>query len=362
MKWEQIEENTREWEFRDSAGYSMPHYADRLELIYNLKSVHDINSRRLELYAQDTWRHETSAGVVSLNYGLRLSNWSWNGETLLSPRASVGFVPASNDRLTLRLATGWYYQAPFYKELRDTITANGATVVKLNRDIQSQRSFQILAGGEYRFRVSGRPFQFTTEVYYKAQSRLNPYNVDNVKIVYYGRNEATGYVAGIDMKVYGEFVPGTDSWVSFSLMKAQMKLHGKSIPQPTDQRWNVNMFFSDYFPGTDKWKATLKMAFAGGLPFGPPHTGLESNVFRASPYRRVDLGMSYRLLDNEDRHVRSGFGRNLRNVWLGLDCFNVLGISNVSSYLWITDISRQQYAVPNYLTGRQLNARVLVEF
>lgn len=362
MKWEQIEENTREWEFRDSAGYSMPHYADRLELIYNLKSVHDINSHRLELYAQDTWRHETSAGVVSLNYGLRLSNWSWNGETLLSPRASVGFVPASNDRLTLRLATGWYYQAPFYKELRDTITANGATVVKLNRDIQSQRSFQILAGGEYRFRVSGRPFQFTTEVYYKAQSRLNPYNVDNVKIVYYGRNEATGYVAGIDMKVYGEFVPGTDSWVSFSLMKAQMKLHGKSIPQPTDQRWNVNMFFSDYFPGTDKWKATLKMAFAGGLPFGPPHTGLESNVFRASPYRRVDLGMSYRLLDNEDRHVRSGFGRNLRNVWLGLDCFNVLGISNVSSYLWITDISRQQYAVPNYLTGRQLNARVLVEF
>ena len=362
MKWEQIEENTREWEFRDSAGYSMPHYADRLELIYNLKSKQDISSRRLELYAQDTWRHETSAGVVSLNYGLRLSNWSWNSETLLSPRASVGFVPASNDRLTLRLATGWYYQAPFYKELRDTITANGATVVKLNRDIQSQRSFQILAGGEYRFRVSGRPFQFTTEVYYKVQSRLNPYNVDNVKIVYYGRNEATGYVAGIDMKVYGEFVPGTDSWVSLSLMKAQMKLHGKSIPQPTDQRWNVNMFFSDYFPGTDKWKATLKMAFAGGLPFGPPHTGLESNVFRASPYRRVDLGMSYRLLDNEDRHVRSGFGRNLRNVWLGLDCFNVLGISNVSSYLWITDISRQQYAVPNYLTGRQLNARVLVEF
>ncbi len=362
MKWEKIDENTREWEFRDSAGYSMPHYSDRLELIYNLKSVQEISSQRLELFAQDTWRHETSAGILSLNYGIRLSHWSWNGETLVSPRASLGFVPSANDRLTLRLATGLYYQAPFYKELRDTVTTEGATVVQLNRDIQSQRSFQILAGGEYRFRVADRPFQFTTEIYYKAQSRLNPYNVDNVKIVYYGRNEGTGYVAGIDMKVYGEFVPGTDSWVSFSLMKAQMKLHGKSIPQPTDQRWNINMFFSDYFPGTDRWKATLKMAFAGGLPFGPPHTGLESHVFRASPYRRVDLGMSYRLLDNEDHHVRTGIGRSLRNVWLGMDCFNVLGISNVSSYLWITDINRQQYAVPNYLTGRQLNARILVEF
>ncbi|MBO4906625.1 MAG: TonB-dependent receptor [Bacteroidaceae bacterium] len=362
MKWEQITENTREWEFRDSAGYSMPHYGDRLELIYNLKSVQDIKSRRLELFAQDTWRHEAGAGIFALNYGIRLSHWSWNSETLFSPRVSLGFVPAANDRLTFRLAMGMYYQAPFYKELRDTITTDGATTVKLNRDIQSQQSFQVLAAGEYRFRLAGRPFQFTTELYYKAQSRLNPYNVDNVKIVYYGRNEATGYVAGIDMKVYGEFVPGTDSWISLSLMKAQMKLHGKSIPQPTDQRWNLNMFFSDFFPGTDRWKMTLKMAFAGGLPFGPPHTGLENNVFRASPYRRADIGMSYRLLDNENHHLRTGLGRNLRNVWLGVDCFNVLGISNVASYLWITDISRQQYAVPNYLTGRQLNARILLEF
>ena len=359
---ESIRENTREWEFRDSAGYSMPHYGDRLELIYNLKSVQKISSGRLETFLQDTWRMESKAGIFSLNYGVRLAHWSWNGETLFSPRASIGFVPAGNDNLTFRFATGMYYQAPFYKELRDTITRDGATVVELNKDIKSQRSFQVVLGGEYKFRVAERPFKFTTEVYYKAQSRLNPYNVDNVKVVYYGRNEGSGYVAGIDLKLYGEFVPGTDSWISFSLMKASMKLHGKTIPQPTDQRWNLNFFFSDYFPGTDRWKMTLKMAFAGGLPFGPPHSGLENNVFRAPPYRRVDLGMSYRLLNNEDHHRQRGITQYLRNVWLGLDCFNVIGISNVASYLWITDISRQQYAVPNYLTGRQINARVLVEF
>ena len=346
----------------------MPHSADHLELIYNLKSKQEISSNRIEAFIQDTWRKELNAGILSLNYGARLSHWSWNGETLFSPRASIGFVPAANDNFTLRMATGMYYQAPFYKELRDTVTADGATVVRLNNDIKSQRSFQVVLGGEYKFRVADRPFKFTSELYFKSQSRLNPYNVDNVKIVYYGRNEGSGYVAGLDLKVYGEFVPGTDSWISFSLMKASMKLHGKTIPQPTDQRWNLNMFFSDYFPGTDRWKMTLKMAFADGLPFGAPHSGLERHYWRATPYRRVDIlgndayGGTYRLLNNEDGHRRSGFGQHLRNVWLGLDCFNVFGLNNVASYLWITDITNQQYAVPNYLTGRMLNARFLIEF
>ena len=361
-KHERISENSREWEFRDSAGYSMPHYGDRLELIYNLKSLHTVNSSRVEFFLQDTWRKELKGGIISLNYGARLSHWSWNSETLFSPRVSLGFVPSGADNLTLRFATGLYYQAPFYKELRDTTTLDGATVVQLNQNIRSQRSFQMVLGGEYKFRIAERPFKFTTEVYYKAQSRLNPYNVDNLKIVYYGRNEGSGYVTGVDFKVYGEFVPGTDSWISFSLMKAQMNLHGHSIPQPTDQRWNINFFFTDYFPGTDRWKMNLKMAFAGGLPFGTPHSGLEANVFRAPPYRRVDLGMSYRLLNNEDRHRTRGLSQYLRNVWLGLDCFNVIGINNVASYLWITDITNRQYAVPNYLTGRMINARFLIEF
>ena len=359
---ERIRENTREWEYRDSAGYSIPHYGNRLELIYNLKSVQGVTGNRFELYLQDTWRKEVSAGIFSLNYGARLSRWSWNRETLFSPRATVGFVPSANDNWTFRLATGIYYQAPFYKELRDTMTIDGATTVQLNRNIRSQRSFQVVAGSEYKFRVAERPFKFTTEVYYKAQSNLNPYNVDNLKVVYYGRNEGSGYVTGIDFKVYGEFVPGTDSWLSFSLMKASMSLNGKRIPQATDQRWNVNFFFSDFFPNTDRWKMTMKAAFAHGLPFGTPHSGLEANVFRAPAYKRVDIGMSYRLLNNEDHHRRTGFASALRNVWLGVDCFNIFGLANVSSYLWITDIQGLQYAVPNYLTGRQINARFLIEF
>lgn len=356
---ESIEENTREWEYRDSSGYSIPHTGKALDIIYNLKSINSISSNHMELYAQDTYRTESKAGILSVTYGARLSYWSWNREWLFSPRVSMGFVPSSNDNFTFRLAMGLYYQRPFYKELRDTITTNGNTVVELNKNIKSQRSFQIVGGFEYKFKIGERPFKFTTEGYYKLQSNLNPYNVDNVKIVYYGNNCASGFVAGVDLKLYGEFIPGTDSWISLGIMRAKMKLNGKSIPQPTDQLYNINFFFSDYFPGSTRWKMNLKGTFAQGLPFGPPHTGLERNVFRSTAYRRVDIGMNYRLIDNEDRHMRRN---TVRNVWLGLDCLNIFGLNNVSGYYWVNDVTNHQYAVPNYLTGRMINARVQVEF
>ena len=358
-KHEKVRENSNEWEYRDSSGYSVPHTGNGLQLIYNMRATNTINASHLELFAQDTWRKESSFGILSLNYGMRLSYWGWNKEWLVSPRASLGFVPSSNENFTFRMALGLYNQRPFYKELRDTVTIDGNTTVQLNKNIKSQRSFQVVTGMEYRFKIGGRPFKFTTEAYYKAQWKLNPYNVDNLKIVYYGNNLATGYVVGADFKVYGEFVPGTDSWVSFGLMKASMKLNGQNIPQPTDQRYNVNIFFSDYFPGTTRWKMNLKATFADGLPFGPPHTGLERNSFRAPAYRRFDIGMNYRLVNNEDNHLRRA--KFLRNIWLGLDCFNIFGLNNVSSYYWITDISNHQYAVPNYLTDRMINARILVE-
>ena len=361
-KHEKIKENAREWEMRDSAGYSIPHTGNRLDLIYNLKSVNRISSDRIELFGQDTWRFTNAkGGIFSFNYGARLSYWSWNKEWLFSPRVSLGIIPAFNDNFTFRIATGLYYQSPFYKELRDTVTTGTSTTVNLNRNIKSQRSYQVVLGGDYTFKMLGRPFKFTTEVYYKALSNLVPYNVDNVKIVYYGGNIASGYTTGIDFKLFGEFVEGTDSWISFSLMKAQQKVGGKSFPQPTDQRYNLNFFFSDFFPGTTRWQMTLKASIADGLPFGPPHTGLERMVFRAPAYKRVDIGMSYRLLDNEDGHHQKKFIRYLRNVWLGVDCFNLFDIANVSSYYWVTDVTNQQYAVPNYLTGRQINARILIE-
>lgn len=360
-KHESIKENSKEWEMRDSAGYSIPHTGNRLDLIYNLRSSNSISSDRLEIFGQDTWRFVNKWGIFSLNYGARLSYWNWNKEWLFSPRISLGMIPSFNEDFTFRLATGLYYQSPFYKELRDTVTAHGSTKVVLNKDIKSQRSFQVVLGGDYKFKLMNRPFKFTTEVYYKALSNLIPYNVDNVKIVYYGGNVAKGYTAGIDFKLFGEFVEGTDSWISFSLMKAQQEVNGKSFPQATDQRYNLNFFFSDYFPGTTRWKMTLKATVADGLPFGPPHTGLERMAFRAPAYKRVDIGMSYRLLNNEDGRNQKKFLRYLRNIWLGVDCFNLFDISNVSSYYWVTDVTNQQYAVPNYLTGRLINARILIE-
>lgn len=359
---ERVKENSREWEMRDSMGYSLPHDPERLMLIYSLRSQNEIKTNRIELYAQDAWRFKTGVGLFNLTYGLRLSHWDWNKETLVSPRVSLGLLPSFSDDWTFRFATGFYYQAPFYKELRDTTIIDGISTVRLNRDIKSQRSIHFVLGGDYTFRLMDRPFKFTTEVYYKALSNLIPYTVDNVRVVYYGRNISSGYATGVDFKLFGEFVPGTDSWLTFSLMSTKEKIGGVWVPRPTDQRYNVSLYFTDYFPGTDRWKLTLKAAFADGLPFGPPHTEKTEHTFRAPAYKRVDVGMSYRLINNEDKHIYRGFGKNIKNAWIGLDAFNLLGIKNVNSYYWVTDITNTQYAVPNYLTGRQINLRLSIDF
>ena len=366
LKREHIEENSIEYEMRDSAGYSVPHTGKDLYMIYSMKARNELNANRMETYIQDTYRF--SGGIAdstgneqthyTLNYGVRMSHWNFNRETILSPRISLAIIPANHENTTLRLAAGLYYQAPFFKELRDTTTVNGVTVASLNEKIKSQRSIHFIAGYDYRFRMNDQRFKFSAEAYYKALSNIVPYSVSNVKVVYYGQNECSGHAAGLDFKLYGEFVPGTDSWLSLSLMDTKMKLNGKSIPLPTDQRYAVNLFFTDYFPGSRKWRMSLKLAFADGLPFAAPHKELETNSFRATAYRRADIGMSYQLLDNS-RHEKKTF---LKNVTLGVDCLNLFGIDNVNSYYWVTDVTNQQYAVPNYLTGRQLNARVLLEF
>ncbi len=359
-KKEHIEENSVEYEMRDSSGYSVPHTGKDLYMIYSLKAKNVLDANRIEAYLQDSWHftaHNDST-LLSLNYGVRFSHWDFNKESIISPRVSLSVIPAFDQNMTLRFATGLYYQAPFFKELRDTSTVNGITTATLNDKIKSQRSIHFIAGMDYRFNMGQRPFKFTTELYYKILSNLIPYSVSNVKVVYYGQNECNGHAAGIDMKLYGEFVPGADSWISLSLMNTQMKLNGKSIPLPTDQRYAVNMYFTDFFPGTQRWKMRLKLAYADGLPFYTPHQGLEHSKFRAPAYKRADIGMSYRLLDNETHHRNSV----LKNIWVGLDCLNLLDINNVNSYYWITDVNNYQYAIPNYLTGRQINARVQFEF
>lgn len=360
FKNEHIDENSVEYEMRDSSGYSIPHTPDELNLIYSMRARNVLDAKRIEAYLQDTYRFSTSEDrtLFTLNYGLRFSHWSYTKETIVSPRLSLGIIPSFNQNMTIRLATGLYYQAPFFKEIRDTTTVNGITYANLNSKAKSQRSIHFIGGFDYRFSINNRPYKFTAEAYYKALGNLVPYSVSNMKVVYYGNNECSGHAAGIDMKLYGEFVPGTDSWVSLSVMNTNMKLNGKSIPLPTDQRFAVNLFFTDYFPGTKRWKMSLKLAYADGLPFSAPHQELETNVFRAPAYKRADIGLNYLVLNNEGK---SG-SKALKKIWLGLECLNLLGINNVNSYYWITDVTNQQYAVPNFLTGRQINARVTLDF
>lgn len=357
---EEVTDHMREWEMRDSAGYTLPYtQTGPMEIIYSLKSDYGISNGKAAAFIQDTYRLNTGLGLFTLNGGLRASWWSWNKEITVSPRLTVGFTPAFNEDFLFRFSTGIYYQTPFYKEIKDTVNAGGIYHVNLNRKIKAQRSMQVVLGADYDFMVYDRPFKFTTEIYYKRLDRLIPYNLDNVRIVYYGDNCAHGYAAGIDMKLYGEFVPGTASWLTFSLMSTRENIGGKWLPRPTDQLYNLSLYFTDYFPRRESWKMSLRCSLADGLPFGPTHSGREKQVFRAPAYKRVDIGLSYKVFDySKHPHVygKSGF---FKDIWMGIDALNLLGINNVNSYYWITDIQNTQYAVPNYLTGRQLNLRLI---
>lgn len=360
FKSEHIVENSVEYEMRDSSGYNIPHTGTDLQMVYSMRAKNTLDATRIEAYLQDTYRF-TSRGehtLFTLNYGLRFSRWSFTDESIVSPRVSLGIIPPFNQDMTFRLAAGLYYQAPFFKEIRDTTTIDGVTYANLNKKAKSQCSIHFIGAWDYRFKVNERPFKFSVEAYYKALSNLVPYSVNNVKVVYYGDNMSSGHSAGLDMKLYGEFVPGTDSWLSLSVMDTKMKLNGKNLPLPTDQRYAVSLFFTDYFPGTERWKMSLKLAFADGLPFSAPHKELETNVYRAPAYKRADIGLNYRLV----KQPEIGKHHFFKDAWLGIECLNLFGINNVNSYYWITDVTNQQYAVPNYLTGRQINVKVSVDF
>lgn len=365
FKHETIYERSREWELRDSAGYTLPTNPNAINMIYNMSSRQDISSNRIAFYLQDSYRVNSSSGYFAINGGLRFSYWDFNKEFLVSPRASVAFVPERNNNLTMRVAAGLYYQSPFYKEYRmPQDDGQGNTVIALNKDIKSQRSVHFILGTDYTFRAFNRPFKLSGEVYYKNLSNLIPYEVDNLKIVYTGQNETSGYTAGLDLKLFGQFVPGTDSWISFSLMKTNEKLNGVNVPRPTDQRYSFALFFTDYFPKFPKLKFSLRGIFSDGLPTTAPHTSRDQGYFRAPAYKRVDVGLSYALLSplNEDESNRSSLHKYFKSVWLGVDVFNLLDISNVSSYYWVTDVNNIQYAVPNYLTRRQFNVRLTIDF
>ena len=358
-----VYERASEWEMRDSAGYAMPHIEGAIKMVYNLTSSHDISTNKLSFYAMDTYRHMFDAGLLTINGGVRMSYWDFNKEFLVSPRISLGFVPEKNNNLALRLSGGLYYQSPFFKEFRMTETDEyGNSYIKLNNDIKSQRSIQVIAGTDYTFRAMNRPFKITAEAYYKNLSNIIPYELDNLKLVYSGINASKGYIAGLDFKFFGQFVPGTDSWISFSLMKTQENLNGVKVPRPTDQRYSIGLFFNDYFPKFPKLKFSLRGILSDGFPMTPPQVTRDVAYFRAPAYKRVDIGLQYQLVGGDEQNRPNNFLRKFKSIWIGVDVFNLLDMSNVSSYYWVTDVNQIQYAVPNYLTGRQFNISLSVAF
>lgn len=364
---EEIKDKIKEWAMRDSAGYSLPSNGNGVNLYYNLKSNNKISPSRFSGYLQDTYTIDTEKGLFILNVGVRGSYWTFNKEFIFSPRGALAFVPSGIENLSFRIAGGIYYQAPFYKEFQRIINVDGNNIVELNKDIKSQKSVHIVLGSDYYFGGSTdkkvSPYKLSGEIYYKKLSDLVPYTVNNVKIRYSGENEANGYVVGIDTKLYGEFIPGADSWVSLSFMKAQQEIRGTKVPLPTDQRFNFALFYQDYFPGYERLRMSLRGLWSQGLPVSAPNKGYENGYFRTPNYKRVDLGFSWLIL-GEDFSVRNtnSILKAFRNIWLGLDVFNIFDMQNTNTYYWITDVYNQQYAVPNYLTGRQVNVKIIVEF
>lgn len=364
MRHRSVLDRTREWELRDSAGYSLPADPDALKVIYNLDSRHDITVNNFAFYAQDAWRISSTAGFFNINGGIRMSYTDYNSEFLFSPRISLGFVPDKAPQWSFRFATGLYYQSPFYREFRMPVKdEEGNTVIVLNDKLKSQRSIHFIAGADYTFRAFERPFKISGEAYYKVLSDLIPYEIENLKLVYSGFNGSSGHAMGLDMKLFGQFVPGSDSWISFSLMNTSQTLNGVKVPLPSDRRYSFALFFTDYFPKFPRLKFNLRGIFSDGLPVTAPRSTRDKWFFRAPAYKRVDIGMAYGLVTPpKDGETRTGLAKTFKSVWLGLDVFNLLDISNVSGYYWVTDVNDIQYAVPNYLTRRQLNLRVSVEF
>jgi hypothetical protein len=355
---ENIDDRMNEWVLRDSTGYSIPYVTDNLELYSSIQMNYAMNSNRLTAFVQDTYQIPTGKGTLYVTGGVRSHYWSYSDEFLVSPRAAIQFYPEWNSNLAFHLSGGIYDQPPFYKELKDR---KGV----IYPDTKAQRSVQVVMGSDYIFKAWDRPFKFSSEIYYKYFSNLIPYQIDNVRIKYMPDQKATGYATGIDMKVNGEFVSGVESWASLSIMKTQQDVlndgHG-FIPRPTDQLINFSVFFQDYFPGNPSWKMNLTAFYGSGLPVGPPNSQPYQDVFRIPAYQRVDLGFSKVLISPNHKTFSHKAFDHIKDMWLDLEVFNLLDISNTISYLWVSNNQGDMFAVPNYLTRRKVNLKLTVKF
>jgi hypothetical protein len=362
-----IQDRLNEWKYVDSSGYSLPHTASAITLqdVYNT-NVH-LTSNRYNGYLQDSWTINDSS-KTTFHYGIRANYWDLNKELLVSPRASFSYKPKWKRDFVWRASTGYYYQPPFYRELRDITGV-------VHTDVKAQKSIHFVLGSDYNFTAWGRPFKLVSEIYYKYLDNLVPYKIDNVRIRYAATNNAVGYATGIDLRLNGEFVKGLESWASLSVMKTAEDIKddfyikdGKRIepgyiPRPTDQRVTFGLFFQDFLPKNPTYKMHLNLVFGSGLPFGPPKSQRFQDTLRIPFYRRVDIGFSKQVIgENAKLKVTTTVLKYVKSVWLSFEVFNLLDVNNTVSFIWVADVTGRQYAIPNYLTSRQINVRLMIKF
>ncbi len=392
---ERITDQLNEWEMIDSAYFSIPNPQGipgnpeptnpDFELFKSTKAKIDLNTNRVSGFMQNKWMLNDEKRL-SLTAGVRFNYWDFNEQFLFSPRMSISYKPAWEKDVLLRFATGFYYQPPFYKEIRNF---DG----EINPEIKAQRSIHIVGSVDWNFKAWERPFKITTAIYYKFLDDLIPYKIDNVRIRYLANNMAKGYATGIDLKINGEFVKGIESWASLSLMKTAEDIKGDFywnyfnenglliqpgisngaavdstivepgfIPRPTDQRFNLSLFFQDYLPRNPSYKVHLRLVFGSRLPFGPPDSEKYKDILRIPPYKRVDIGFSKQLIGDKSQFAMNNPLKYIKSLWITAEVFNLLQINNTISYLWIKDVESRQYAIPNYLTPRQLNFKIIAQF
>ncbi|MGZ3863054.1 MAG: TonB-dependent receptor [Bacteroidia bacterium] len=378
-----ISDKLSEWNYLDSAGYSIPNNnPNSVELPYVLKTKNNIQSARLMGYGEYIFNRQLKdTSVVTLTAGLRSNYWTFNTQNVISPRVTLAYDPNWKRDWVFRASYGYYYQPPFYRDMRGL---NG----KIDSSIKAQQSIHYVLSSDLNFKIWNRRFKFMNAIYYKDMKNLIPYDVDNVRIRYYAKNNSSGYATGLDMRLNGEFIKGTESWISMSIMQTREKINGLGvwnytdvngqpwypgtsvtqvkdsvynmkgyIPRPTDQLVTFNMFFQDYLPKLPRCKMYLSLIYGSGLPVTiVGKKQLMSDKFRFPSYKRVDIGFTYDIV-KEDKP--KGW---VKGAWISLEVWNLLGINNTVSYIWIKDVTNTQYAIPNYLTNRQVNIKLQVKF
>ncbi|MDR1458873.1 MAG: TonB-dependent receptor [Bacteroidales bacterium] len=370
LQGEIIDDELNEWRLLDSSGYSLPHYpttpgetvpdGDSSRMIMMDKNYlianNTLQTFRLSGFIQDKWSFGDSIHRFALVGGIRFSYWTFNGEFILTPRLRLMYQPKIKADISVYVATGMYYQPPFYKEMR---MPDGI----LNKDIQSQKSYHVILGMDYLFKIKRRPFKLSTEIYYKYLYDQITYTMDNVRIIYSGLNDAIGHIAGIDVKLSGEIVYNLESWIAVSLMKGIESINGNDYtPRPTDQRFSLNLFFQDRVPKLPMLKAHINLIYSTPLPYSPPTVRNYVRNALSPHYFRADIGFSWQFIDGATRTGKKNPFQFLNASYLTFEIANIFDFKNVLSYSWISDMEGRQYKIPNYLTPRLFNIKLRFEF